>query len=188
MTNTQSDFGAEYDSLSDMVSFGVAPALVMYVWALKPMGKLGWIAAFIYCVSAALRLARFNTNLGSSDKRYFQGLPSPAAAALLAGLVWVCFDNDLPGDLVFYPWLKMKWIAWTITLFAGLSMVSDLRFYSGKDINLKNSVPFVVILLIVLAFVLVSYSPPEVLFFVALVYGLSAYVMWIMQRFKKKAA
>ena len=187
MTNTQSDFGAEYDSLSDMVSFGVAPALVMYVWALKPMGKLGWIAAFIYCVSAALRLARFNTNVGSADKRYFQGLPSPAAATLLAGLVWVCFDNDLPGDLVFYPWLKMKWIAWTITLFAGISMVSDLRFYSGKNINLKNSVPFVVILLIVLAFVLVSYSPPEVLFFVALVYGLSGYVMWIMQRLKKKA-
>ena len=187
MTNTQSDFGAEYDSLSDMVSFGVAPALVMYVWALKSMGKLGWIAAFIYCVSAALRLARFNTNVGSADKRYFQGLPSPAAATLLAGLVWVCFDNDLPGDLVFYPWLKMKWIAWTITLFAGISMVSDLRFYSGKNINLKNSVPFVVILLIVLAFVLVSYSPPEVLFFVALIYGLSGYVMWIMQRLKKKA-
>jgi CDP-diacylglycerol--serine O-phosphatidyltransferase len=186
MTNTQSDFGAEYDSLSDMVSFGVAPALVMYVWALKPMGKLGWIAAFVYCVSAALRLARFNTNLGNSDKRYFQGLPSPAAAALLAGLVWICFDNDLPGDLVFYPWLKMKWIAWTITLFAGLSMVSDLRFYSGKDINLKNSVPFVMILLIVLAFVLVSYSPPEVLFFVALVYGLSGYVLWVMQRLKTK--
>jgi CDP-diacylglycerol--serine O-phosphatidyltransferase len=184
MTNTQSDFGAEYDSLSDMVSFGVAPALVMYVWALKPMGKLGWIAAFIYCVSAALRLARFNTNLGSSDKRYFQGLPSPAAAALLAGLVWVCFDNDLPGNLVFYPWLKMKWIAWTITLSAGLSMVSDLRFYSGKDINFKNSVPFVMILLIVLAFVLVSYSPPEVLFFVALIYGLSGYVLWVMQKFK----
>ena len=187
LTNTQSPFGAEFDSLSDMVSFGVAPALVMYVWALKPMGKLGWIAAFIYCVSAALRLARFNTNSGSSDKRYFQGLPSPAAAALLAGLVWVCFDNDLPGDLIFYPWLKMKWVAWTITLFAGISMVSDLRFYSGKDINLKNSVPFVVILLIVLAFVLVSYSPPEVLFFVALVYGLSGYAMWLMQRLKKKA-
>ena len=187
MTNTQSAFGAEYDSLSDMVSFGVAPALVIYVWALKPMGKLGWIAAFIYCVSAALRLARFNTNSGNADKRYFQGLPSPAAAALIAGLVWVCFDNDLAGDLIFYPWLKMKWIAWTVTLFAGLSMVTDLSFYSGKDINLKNSVPFVVILLIVLVFVLISYSPPEVLFFVALVYGLSGYVMWLMQLARKKS-
>ena len=184
MTNTQSDFGAEYDSLSDMVSFGVAPALVMYVWALKPMGKLGWIAAFIYCASAALRLARFNTNSGHSDKRYLQGLPSPAAASLLAGLVWVCFDNNLSGDLIFYPWLQMKWIAWVVTLFAGVSMVSDLRFYSGKDINLRNSVPFVVILLIVLAFVLISYSPPEVLFFVAFVYGLSGYVMWLMDRAK----
>ena len=171
-----------------MVSFGVAPALVVYVWALKPMGKLGWIAAFIYCVSAALRLARFNTKLGSADKRYFQGLPSPAAAALLAGLVWVAFDNEIPGDFIFYPWFKMKWIAWSVTLFSGLSMVSDLRFYSGKDINLKNSVPFVVILLIVLAFVLISYSPPEVLFFVALVYGLSGYALWLMQYSKREKA
>jgi CDP-diacylglycerol--serine O-phosphatidyltransferase len=186
MTNTQSAFGAEYDSLSDMVSFGVAPALVVYVWALKPMGKLGWIAAFIYCASAALRLARFNTKLGTADKRYFQGLPSPAAAALLAGLVWVAFDNDIAGDFIFYPWFKMKWIAWSLTLFAGLSMVTDLRFYSGKEINLKNSVPFVVILLIVLAFVLISYSPPEVLFFVAFVYGMSGYALWLMQLSKRK--
>jgi CDP-diacylglycerol--serine O-phosphatidyltransferase len=104
----------------------------------------------------------------------------------LAGLVWVAFDNDIPGDLVFYPWFQMKWVAWTVTLFAGLSMVSDLRFYSGKDINLKNSVPFVVILFIVLAFVLISYSPPEVLFFVALVYGLSGYGLWLMELAKRK--
>ena len=143
MTNTQSAFGAEYDSLSDMVSFGVAPALVVYVWALKPMGKLGWIAAFIYCASAALRLARFNTKLGTADKRYFQGLPSPAAAALLAGLVWVAFDNDIAGDFIFYPWFKMKWIAWSLTLFAGLSMVTDLRFYSGKEINLKKKITYI---------------------------------------------
>lgn len=186
LTNTQSAFGAEYDSLSDMVSFGVAPALVLYVWALKPMGKLGWIAAFIYCASAALRLARFNTKLDESDKRYFQGLPSPAAAALLAGLVWVCFDNGISGSEVFYAGLKMKWIAWTITLFAGLSMVSDLRYYSGKDINLRNSVPFVVILLIVLAFVLISYSPPEVLFVVSLVYGLSGYGMWMSDKLEQR--
>ncbi len=186
MTNTQSAFGAEFDSLSDMVSFGVAPSLVLYVWALKPMGKLGWIAAFIYCACAALRLARFNTNSGNADKRYFQGLPSPAAAALLAGLVWVCFDNDLPGDLDFYPWLKMKWIAWTLTVAAGLSMVSDLRFYSGKDINLRSSVPFIVILFIVLAIVLVSYSPPEVLFFVSFVYALSGYLLWLLQKVSQK--
>jgi len=187
LTNTQSAFGAEYDSLSDMVSFGVAPALILYVWALKPMGKLGWIAAFIYCACAALRLARFNTKLDESDKRYFQGLPSPAAAALLAGLVWVSFDNGIVGDEVFFGWIKMKWLAWGITVFAGLSMVSDLRYYSGKDINLRSSVPFVVILLIVLGFVLISYSPPEVLFMVSVAYGLSAYALWSIGRLGKKA-
>lgn len=186
LTNTQSAFGAEYDSLSDMVSFGVAPALVLYVWALKPMGKLGWIAAFIYCACAALRLARFNTKLDESDKRYFQGLPSPAAAALLAGLVWVCFDNGIRGDAILFNAIQMKWLAWSITLFAGLSMVSDLRYYSGKDINLRNSVPFVVILLIMLAFVLISYSPPEVLFIVSLAYGLAGYGVWISDKFRQR--
>lgn len=188
MTNTQSAFGAEYDSLSDMVSFGVAPALVMYVWALKPLGKLGWIAAFIYCAGAALRLARFNTKLDESDKRYFQGLPSPAAAALLAGLVWVSYENQVSGTEVFFDAVKMQWVAWAITLFAGLSMVSDLRYYSGKDINLRRSVPFVVILLIVLAFVLISYSPPEVLFAVFLVYGVSGYVMWLWSKRTSKTS
>ena len=186
LTNTQSAFGAEYDSLSDMVSFGVAPALVLYVWALQPLGKLGWIAAFIYCVCAALRLARFNTKLDESDKRYFQGLPSPAAAALLAGLVWVAFDNGISGHEVFFGWIKMQWLAWTITIFAGLSMVSDLRFYSGKDINLRSSVPFVAVLLIALAFVLISYSPPVVLFAVSLLYGISGYVLWGHTRFRRR--
>ena len=184
LTNTQSAFGAEYDSLSDMVSFGVAPALVLYVWALQPLGKLGWIAAFIYCVCAALRLARFNTKLDESDKRYFQGLPSPAAAALLAGLVWVAYDNGITGTEVFFGWLQMKWLAWIITIFAGLSMVSDLRFYSGKDINLRSSVPFVAVLLIALAFVLISYSPPVVLFAVSLLYALSGYMFWGYTRYR----
>lgn len=181
LTNTQSAFGAEYDSLSDMVSFGVAPALVMYVWALKPMGKLGWIAAFIYCAGAALRLARFNTKLESAEKRWFQGLPSPASAALMAGLVWVANDNDITGADVFFPWLHMKWIAWSATVFAGLTMVSDLRFYSGKDIDLRRSVPFMMILAIVLGLVLISYSPPVVLFLLFVGYGLSGYVDWFMR-------
>ena len=181
MTNTQSAFGAEYDSLSDMVSFGVAPALILYVWALKPLGKLGWIAAFIYCACAALRLARFNTKLDDEhqDKRYFQGLPSPAAAALLAGFVWVSYEYGVSGRDVFFGVLKWKWMAWSLTVFAGASMVSDLRYYSGKDINLKASVPFFVILGVVLAFVLISYSPPEVLFLVMVIYALSGYVMWL---------
>jgi len=188
LTHTQSAFGAEYDSLSDMVSFGVAPALVLYVWALKPMGKLGWIAAFIYCAGAALRLARFNTKLDESDKRYFQGLPSPAAAALLAGLVWVANDNGINGADILLGWLQMKWLAFAFTVFAGLTMVSDLRYFSGKDFNLRRSVPFVVILLIVLAMVLISYSPAEVLFGVFVLYGLSGYVAWALRRLNRPKA
>lgn len=188
LTHTQSAFGAEYDSLSDMVSFGVAPALVLYVWALKPMGKLGWIAAFVYCAGAALRLARFNTKLDESDKRYFQGLPSPAAAALLAGLVWVMNENGFSGTDVFFGWIKMQWVAWGFTVFAGITMVSDLRYFSGKDFNLRKSVPFVVILMIVLAFILVSYSPPEVLFMLFVAYGLSGYVTWVMGYLRRNGA
>lgn len=186
LTHTESEFGAEYDSLSDMVSFGVAPALVLYVWALKPMGKLGWIAAFIYCAGAALRLARFNTKLDESDKRYFQGLPSPAAAALLAGLVWVAHTNGIKGSDVFFGLLHMKWVAWGVTVVAGLTMVSDLRYFSGKDFNLRRSVPFVVVLFIVLAFVLISYSPAEVLFTLFVIYGLSGYVGWLARRAKRE--
>ena len=132
LTRTQSAFGAEYDSLADMVSFGAAPSLIVYEWALKGMGKLGWIAAFIYCAGAALRLARFNTNIDVIDKRYFQGLPSPAAAALVAGLVWVVIDNGLTGQ-------DVRWVACALTIFAGITMVSNVLFYSGKEINLRRS-------------------------------------------------
>ena len=189
MTNTQSAFGAEYDSLSDMVSFGVAPALILYIWALKPLGKLGWLAAFMYCACAALRLARFNTKLDDEhqDKRYFQGLPSPGAAALLAGFVWVSYEYGVSGRDVFFGILQWKWMAWGLTIFAGASMVTDLRYYSGKDINLKHSVPFFVILGIMLVIVLVSYSPPEVLFFVMVAYGLSGYALWLRDKLKQKS-
>jgi len=169
MTHTQSAFGAEYDSLSDMVSFGVAPALVIYEFALQGMGKLGWIAAFVYCSGAALRLARFNTQHETvTDKRYFQGLPSPAAAALIAGFVWVMVEYGVEGQ-------DVRWLAAAIALLGGLTMVSNFRYYSGKEINLRKSVPFFAILLIVLAFVLVSTSPPEVLFGAFVLYGLSGY-------------
>lgn len=181
MTHTQSAFGAEYDSLSDMVSFGVAPALVIYEFALQDMGKLGWIAAFVYCAGAALRLARFNTQLDTlTDKRFFQGLPSPASAALIAGFVWVMVEYDVSGG-------DVSWLAAAIALFGGLTMVSNFRFYSGKEINLRRSVPFFVILLIVLAFILVSTSPPEVLFGVFVLYGLSGYgdALWRLLRRKK---
>lgn len=179
LTRTQSAFGAEYDSLSDMVSFGVAPALVMYSFALKDMGKLGWIAAFVFCAGAALRLARFNTMLAVQDKRWFVGLPSPAAATLVAGFVWVMVDNHVQG-------VEIRWLAWGLTLFAGISMVTNFRFYSGKDINLKRSVPFVVIVLVALSFSLISVDPPIVLFLLLLAYGLSGYVYWLKRRVTRK--
>ncbi len=169
LTKTQSAFGAEYDSLSDMVSFGAAPALVVYEWALRSMGKLGWIAAFVYVAGAALRLARFNTMLEVADKRYFQGLPSPSAAALVAGFVWVIEDYAIDPETV-------RWAAWIITVFAGLTMVTNLKYYSFKTINLRRSVPFVVVFLIVLFFVLVSYQPPIVLFGAFAVYAIAGYV------------
>ena len=180
MTHTQSAFGAEYDSLSDMVSFGVAPALVIYEFALQGLGKLGWIAAFVYCAGAALRLARFNTQLDTvTDKRFFQGMPSPSAAALIAGFVWVMVEYGVAGQ-------DVRWLAAVIALFGGLSMVSNFRFYSGKEINLRKSVPFFVILLVVLAFILVSTSPPEVLFGVFVLYGLSGYADALLRRVRRK--
>jgi CDP-diacylglycerol--serine O-phosphatidyltransferase len=169
LTKTQSAFGAEYDSLSDMVSFGAAPALVIYEWALLSLGKLGWIAAFVYCAGAALRLARFNTMLEVADKRFFQGLPSPAAAALVAGFVWIMDDAAIDPE-------SIRWWAWVVTVFAGLTMVSNLKYYSFKTINLRRSVPFVVVFLIMMSFVLVSYQPAIVLFAGFVVYALSGYV------------
>ena len=181
LTRTQSAFGEQYDSMSDMVSFGLAPALVVYEWSLRGMGKLGWLAAFVYVAGAALRLARFNTNIGVVDKRFFQGLPSPAAAALVTGLVWIATDlretrwiDATGGDL--------RWLAWAITVYAGVTMVSSAPFYSFKDINLKRSVPYVVLPLLVLGFVLVSSDPPSVLFSLFMVYALSGYVVWLWRR------
>jgi CDP-diacylglycerol---serine O-phosphatidyltransferase len=180
MTRTQSAFGAEYDSLSDMVSFGVAPALVVYSWALNGLGRWGWLAAFIYCVGAALRLARFNTQLDVADKRYFTGLPSPAAAALVAGLVWTVHDYEIAGR-------SISWYAWAITVFAGVTMVSNVRFYSFKDINLRKSVPFWAVLVIVLGLLVVSADPPRVLFGLFCSYALSGYVMWLINAYQRRA-
>lgn len=175
MTNTQSEFGAQYDSLSDMVSFGLAPSLVMYQWALQGMGKLGWIAAFIYAAGAALRLARFNTQLGIADKRFFQGLASPAAAAIVTGMVWVGHDTGMRGE-------DVRWIAFALTVSAGLLMVSNFRYYSFKDINLRGKVPFVAILAIVLIFVLYSLDTPTMLFMTFLLYAISGPVVTAVMR------
>jgi CDP-diacylglycerol---serine O-phosphatidyltransferase len=181
MTNTQSAFGAEYDSLSDMVSFGAAPSLVMYEWALRDLGRLGWIAAFIYCAGAALRLARFNTTLEVVDKRYFQGLPSPAAAALVAGLVWVMIASGIPGA-------DIKWLACGLTIFAGVTMVTNVRYYSFKDVNLRKSVPFFVLAAIVLVFALISLSPEMTIFGFFVLYGLSGYAMALVGILRRKTA
>lgn len=173
ITNTQSAFGEQFDSLSDMVSFGVAPALVMYEWILRDLGKWGWLAAFVYCAGAALRLARFNTNIGVVDKRFFQGMPSPAAAALIAGFVWLAIDNKLPVKEVWMPW-----VAFGLTLYAGLSMVSNAPFYSGKALDVRHRVPFGVMVLVLVLFVVVSSDPPVALFGLFVGYAVSGYLLW----------
>ncbi len=183
MTNTQSAFGAEMDSLSDMVSFGAAPALIVYEWALKGLGKAGWGIAFFYCACAALRLARFNTNLAVVDKRYFQGLPSPAAAALVMGFVWVMVDGgtgllDANGDNV------LAVAAAIVTFYAGATMVVNVPFYSFKDLSLKRSVPFIVLVLIALAIGIIGLYPARMIFAIFCLYGLSGYFVYAYKRAK----
>ncbi|WP_029935938.1 CDP-diacylglycerol--serine O-phosphatidyltransferase [Thiomicrospira pelophila] len=180
MTNSSSAFGAEYDSLADMVSFGLAPALLMYVWGLSEFGKLGWLVAFIFTAGAALRLARFNTQVGVADRRYFQGLPSPAAAALLAGFVWMVESNQIDTGLE-------SWVALGLTLVGGLLMVSNVRFSSFKEFNLKDKVPFVTLLLIVLVFVVITLKPSVILFGLAFLYALSGLVMTLVRLKKTRA-
>jgi len=177
LTNTQSEFGVQYDSLSDMVCFGLAPSLIVFEWALRSMleqgwiwSKLGWLSAFVYTAGAALRLARFNTQAGSADKQYFQGLPSPSAAAVLAGLVWFSEDNGLSGEDM---WMVGAVLAATL----GALMVSNIRYYSFKEIDFKNRVPFVALVLTVVVFVVISSHPPSVLFFGFLLYVISGPVI-----------
>jgi CDP-diacylglycerol--serine O-phosphatidyltransferase len=181
LTNTTSDFGANYDSLADMVSFGVAPALIAYEWALQGMGKLGWLAAFIYVAGAALRLARFNTNASVIDKRFFQGLPSPAAAALVAGFIWLVTDLR-ETRFITHAVTDLRWLVWGLTVYAGVTMVSSVPFYSFKDINLRKSVPFIFIALGALVLVLISQDPPSMLFLLVSAYGLSGYAVFLWQK------
>lgn len=183
MTNAQSAFGEQMDSLSDMVSFGAAPALIVYVWAFKDMGKLGWIPAFVYISGAALRLARFNVNIGVVDKRFFQGLPSPAAAAIVIGMIWA-FDDYGFKQVTGIPWVV--WTAFGLTLFAGLSMVTNAPFYSFKVVGSRRTVPFVVLVAIALAIVLISQNPPLGLFAIFCAYGLSGYAIYFWRKAKGK--
>jgi CDP-diacylglycerol--serine O-phosphatidyltransferase len=179
LTRTQSEFGVQYDSLSDMVCFGLAPALVMYEWSLHSMisigwAKLGWLSAFIYTAGAALRLARFNAQIATAEKRYFKGLPSPSAAAVLAGLVWVGADLGIDGDHVVY-------LAFVLTTLMGGLMVSNLRYYSFKEVDFKNRVPFVGLLLVVVAYVFASLDPPKVLFTGFMIYAFSGPVLTLVR-------
>ncbi|MBO1273286.1 CDP-diacylglycerol--serine O-phosphatidyltransferase [Shewanella sp. 4t3-1-2LB] len=170
LTNTQSSFGAEYDSMADMVSFGMAPALIAYNWGLADIGKIGWLAAFIYCAGAALRLARFNTQVGVADKRFFQGLASPAAAAIIAGSVWLGQDYGIDGSSV-------SWLFALITAGAGLLMVSNFRYHSFKQVDWSGKVNFLVMLLMVAVFVVVSVDPALILCCLFYIYACSGPVM-----------
>ena len=177
MTNTQSEFGAEYDSLADMISFGMAPALVAFTWILQDIGKTGWVVAFLYVACAALRLARFNVQIGSVDKKWFIGLPSPSAAALVAASVWTfhSFDADAFG---------FKLLMLVVVAAAGVLMVSNIRYYSFKDLDFKKPVPFVVLLAIVLAFVLISVEPSVMLLLLFGTYVASGPVLAVMRKAK----
>jgi len=173
-THTASEFGAQYDSIADMVAFGAAPALVAYEWALKDLGTAGWIAAFVYCAATGIRLARFNVNIGVVDKRFFQGLPCPSAAAVMAGLVWTLDGFDLVPE-------EHLWIAgvtWLVAVFAGVTMVSNLPFYSFKEFNWKRRVPLWAILAAVLGYAVVATRPSLILFSLFFCYSLSGYVLW----------
>lgn len=170
MTNTQTAFGAEYDSLSDMVAFGLAPALVSYVWSLDNLGKVGWMAAFVYTAAAALRLARFNTQVGIADKRYFQGLPSPAAAAVIAGSVWVAVEYGIAGE-------DVSILVGILTVASGLLMVSNVRYNSFKEIDLKGKIPFVSVVIMALALAIVVVQPATVLFVIFMTYAISGPVL-----------
>lgn len=179
LTHTQSDFGVQYDSLSDMVSFGVAPAVLAYSWMLHDLGKLGWAAAFVYASCAALRLARFNVQVNVTDKRYFMGIPSPVAAALVAGLVWSGYDAEQGRALALLTAI--------ITTLAGLLMVSGFRYQSFKELDLRGKVPFVVIFAIAMTFVVVTIDPPRILFLMAAAYCASAPVLSLLGKRRAKA-
>ncbi|MGH8477472.1 MAG: CDP-diacylglycerol--serine O-phosphatidyltransferase [Methylococcales bacterium] len=180
LTNTQSEFGAQYDSMADMVSFGAAPAVLIYVWSLSSLGKFGWFAAFVHAAGGALRLARFNAQLATADKRYFQGLPSPAAAAILAGFVWVATEYGIGGSL-------LSIVSAILSIATGLLMVSNFRYYSFKDIDLRGKVPFVVAIAVMLCFGLIFTHPPVMLFGLFFVYALSGPVVTLILLRKRRS-
>lgn len=183
LTNSTSSFGENFDSLADVVSFGIAPAIVSYVWVLQYLGKLGWLAAFLYLAGSALRLARFNSSKGLIDHRFFQGLPCPAAAALVAGLVWVVTDLSTSGELLISD-VHLSWIVWAIVIYAGFCMISVLPYYSFKDLKLRKSVPFLMVVMLALGLVLVSQDPPLIIFLTFIIYSFSGFFLYFYRRAK----
>lgn len=179
-TNTQSDFGAELDSLSDMVAFGVAPALIVYHWSLIGFGKLGWLISFFYTASAAIRLARFNSQLASADKNYFKGLPAPVAAAVIVGLVWNCTELELSGSM-----FMIKVATGILTAMVSLLMVSNLRYYSFKNIDMHGKVHYAWAILIVLLLMVIVLEPAKILFIGCLVYTASSFYTTFSKRQKR---
>jgi CDP-diacylglycerol--serine O-phosphatidyltransferase len=186
LTNTQSEFGAQYDSLSDLVSFGMAPALVMYKWSLMSMadlgwqwGKIGWLAAFFYAAMAAMRLARFNVQIGKVDKRYFRGLASPSAATVMVAFVWACDDLGLNGADLWLP-------AFALTVLTGALMVSPFLYHSFKAERRKDRIPFIGILVVVLVLILVAIDPPKVFFAVFFLYALSGPALMLLRWHRKR--
>lgn len=187
-TNTQSAFGKEYDSLSDMVAFGLAPSIVAYQWGVvriaeygKLWGRIGWLAAFFYAVCAALRLARFNVKVASSDKRYFEGLPSPSAAACVAGFIWVASEYDVIG-------LSALILGFVVTASIGALMVSRFSFWSGKDLNLRGKVPVAYLVLVPLIYVIYAAGPAEALLVTFGCYAVSAPLLWAWRKIMNKRA
>lgn len=179
LTNTSSKFGAEYDSLSDMVSFGVAPALVVFSWALGDLGKIGWSVAFIYVACAALRLARFNTQIDTAGKNYFTGLASPSAACIIASAVWVCHDLGWVGDALPF---ELAVVVAVLTATVGILMISNIPYFSFKSIDFHGRVPFVVMIAVVFVFGLVTLDPPSILLVGFLAYAVSGPVMQVVNR------
>jgi len=184
MTNTATAFGAEYDSMADMISFGMAPAFLMYTWSLSDLkeadfGQLGLVIAFVYTACCGLRLARFNVAVGTADKRFFQGLACPSAAAILASFVWVMTGLDIVGaDVVFLVAL--------LTLFSGIAMVSTFTYYSFKDLGDNRRVPFAMLLGLLLLFVITAVDPPKMILIASVLYGLSGPVYYLFRLYRKR--
>ncbi|MBT4964238.1 MAG: CDP-diacylglycerol--serine O-phosphatidyltransferase [Francisellaceae bacterium] len=175
LMGAQSEFGEQYDSLSDMVCFGLTPSLVLYSWGLSSLGKIGWLASFVYTAATCLRLARFNTQANKND---FIGIPCPAAAAVIASLVWLSADLEVPGR-------SLSNFAAVISVAVSLLMVSNVKFSSFKEIDIKGNVPFVSMIVVVLLFALVAWDPPKVLFVISLIYALSGPVMLLLSKVRK---